>query len=348
MDYNPFPPPPPLPPSSTPNETSNFAVITNLSTECHQLRIELVKKSKEFEEQQVYINELEETVRDLGDELDLKNILIEKLSKEIESLEKVNTDIEKQKAKQLSIVYKTHNEDLDALILELMDSEKENANLRAQLSQAEEQLNAKDSLILDLKEQLREFSNPIESKSVLETTIEEVILPQEPDSHLKPDVPSESFQLPNSHGLKLKTSLGSLTGIMKKKFSESEDEDDLSPEGMTIRRDLSNKTYNRIKSGQLSESLYPRSVSFVHDLGARKETKKESSTPDSNSDQANVGSKSREKSEENSWKNSKKHLNVFQRIELNMEKSYFNWESGDSAPNTPEKRKVNKRQSDVD
>jgi hypothetical protein len=356
---NPFPPPPPLPHIPTTSVSDNLLLASNLSNECHLLRTDLIQKAKANQEYQQYINELEDSIRDFGDEIDLKNELVEKLTKEIEALEKSVQDGEKQKAKQLSQIYKSHNEELDSLIHELMVSEKDNANLRSQLFQHEDELNGKDSLILDLRTQLRELEFRLNGVTTSDEKLslgeEEEEIESKPDFEevglavLSPNQENETKEIDPNDGLGnsrnksldsspeyqpktirdntksySKPSLTSLTGMMKKKFSESEDDEDISPNGnqtsVTIRRDLSNKYkrdhYNRIKTLGSFDSLYPKAVSFSSDPVKQKE---------------------KEKEKDFSWKNTKKHENMFQQIETNPDKSYFNWESGDSGPNTPDR-----------
>jgi hypothetical protein len=169
-NYSPFPPPPPpLSSSSSVNYYPNDATLslaTSLAEECNQLRHEIISQAKQIQEQSTYITDLEETCRELGDEVDLKNEVVEKLTKEIELLHKSVEENEKQRIKQLSSMNKSHNEEIETFITEIVTLDKENSNLASQLSSLEEVLNEKESTIIDLQIKLREFEKlyPLEEK----------------------------------------------------------------------------------------------------------------------------------------------------------------------------------------
>eukprot|EP01040_Poterioochromonas_malhamensis_P014886 gene14886-16567_t len=371
------PPPPPPPPSNGSSkyrdpQESTLLLVSELSEECHKLRQELIQQTNQIEEQQKYINELEETIRDLSDDYESKIEIIERLTTELEAMDKASQEKDRQHAKQLSQLQKTFNEDLEGLLQDYLILEKENANLKSYILQMEDLLNERNSEILDNKAQLREYEALVKERKVNEDEIGEIggisilneteeiqkenvettfaslsgrtldddrviIESKEVDPHaVAVEVKRPTFDSTRTN----KSAIPSLTTILKKKFSESDEEDDdLSPDKLTIRRDLSNKHHHqRLKS-------HSSSSGHVHDVGSIDTVYPRKSVTFSPTDNPSlpstvpppVESTDSKPKTSSAWKNEKKHLNVFQKIEMQLQKSYFSWESGESAPSSPER-----------
>lgn len=114
-------------------------------------------KLKQINEQNNYINELEESIRVLGDALDEKELELQTQQNEIHELSEQLSEEKQAYSTQLTELIRSHTKELDGMVQEILTLDQENRKYMQIIEDLRTDLNGRNSKILDLQLLVREL-----------------------------------------------------------------------------------------------------------------------------------------------------------------------------------------------